>query len=449
MNAEQWLVRGDELRETDKEQAVTAYTKAIQADPALDAAWFKRALTNAELRHVSEAVADLNKLIELESPLVEELKQIFESVVEVHLSVAESAIEDGDLHFALTKYNEANIYDSNCVEAYLGRGIVLEELGKLDDAMTEYTQATLLDPKSADAYRNRGQLSVKRGMPREGVADLTTAINNAPNDPTLYRARAVALTVLREEGAARQDLEKADELETQANESEFSSADSSGTVVYVRDSRHEDEESLARRQRSIDILRTEGVPFIEQLPVLESAAESPRRTADEAVERSLALTAVAMKADELPPEFIDVVLDQLRISSVASPMERRFLESHASFRRDRALFSWRYEALWVMLWALEFFDELARPDEPCDASQAIAILRGQGVEGLKNRGLRPQREILDWADLIYRYNWAVVDAKLKDRSPPAGLLAGVVRERHLALNWLTTNLPWDDVTTDT
>jgi hypothetical protein len=65
--------------------------------------------------------------------------------------------------------------------------------------------------------------------------------------------------------------------------------------------------------------------------------------------------------------------------------------------------------------------------------------------------LRPIEDILDQADLIYRYRWALVDARVNDSEPPAGLDPGVALERHRALNWLIGYLgqDWDDVTTDT
>jgi hypothetical protein len=65
--------------------------------------------------------------------------------------------------------------------------------------------------------------------------------------------------------------------------------------------------------------------------------------------------------------------------------------------------------------------------------------------------LRPFAQVLDQADLIYRYHWAVVDARIKNKPSPAGLEPGVVQERHHALNWLLGYMhqDWDEVSTDT
>ena len=62
--------------------------------------------------------------------------------------------------------------------------------------------------------------------------------------------------------------------------------------------------------------------------------------------------------------------------------------------------------------------------------------------------LRPRKELLEQADLIYRLHWACVDARVMGMPAPQGLEDGVVMERHRALFWLAgcdEMCPWDDV----
>ena len=70
---------------------------------------------------------------------------------------------------------------------------------------------------------------------------------------------------------------------------------------------------------------------------------------------------------------------------------------------------------------------------------------------IANTKLKSKGTILDAADLILRYNWACVDARINNRPTPAGLDSGVVYEWHYALNWLQgyAGADWDDVSTDT
>lgn len=213
------------------------------------------------------------------------------------------------------------------------------------------------------------------------------------------------------------------------------------------------DESEARRKHSIAILNAEGVPFVEQLPLRESEAESTRRTTEQVATRALALCIVALKGEGLEQETIDKLIEEYDASSAFTPNERRFIDNPEPSQHDRVQFTWRYECCRVMLWALGYVDRLERPDRICDAAAAVSILIDKGRDGFREEAeLRPQSEILDAADLIYRYHWAVVDARVKGLETPAGLDGGVVMERHYALNWLIGCYPdqeWDDISTDT
>ena len=105
-----------------------------------------------------------------------------------------------------------------------------------------------------------------------------------------------------------------------------------------------------------------------------------------------------------------------------------------------------------MLWALGYIETLNYPDKVCDVPKAVGILRDISTKDFITKAkLRDLSEILDQADLIYRYDWAVVNARLKKQDAPADIDGGIVLERHHALNWLIgyMNQEWDDVTTDT
>ncbi|MGG6547373.1 UNVERIFIED_CONTAM: DUF4272 domain-containing protein, partial [Prevotella sp. 15_C9] len=50
--------------------------------------------------------------------------------------------------------------------------------------------------------------------------------------------------------------------------------------------------------------------------------------------------------------------------------------------------------------------------------------------------VRKREEVLDEADLTFRYDWACVEARVHGEEAPVLLDAGVVMERHYAFNWL-------------
>jgi len=211
------------------------------------------------------------------------------------------------------------------------------------------------------------------------------------------------------------------------------------------------DEAQARKDRSIAILKSEKVPFAEHLPLIETEDGSTRRTTEQVATRAMALCSVAVKGEGLEQEIIDKLIDKYKLSSAFSPSEKEFINNLNPSQHDRIQFTWRYECYWIMLWALGFVDPLERPDKICDVRFAVSLLHENGRDGFLKGRLRPQSEILDAADLIYRYHWAVVDARINNRESPAGLDGGVVRERHYALNWLIgyQGQEWDDISTDT
>ncbi len=212
------------------------------------------------------------------------------------------------------------------------------------------------------------------------------------------------------------------------------------------------DEARTRKARSIAILKSEDVPVIDHLPVIEVETGSTRRPTRQVATRAMALCLVAAKAEGLEQEIIDRLITEYDLASEFTPNEKEFIGNPEPTEHERIQFLWRYECYWVLLWSLGYVDTLERPDTICDVEQAVSILVDKGRNGfLENARLRPQSEILDAADLIYRYHWAVVDARINNREGPAGLDAGIVMERHYALNWLIGYMDqeWDDVSTDT
>jgi hypothetical protein len=220
------------------------------------------------------------------------------------------------------------------------------------------------------------------------------------------------------------------------------------------------DEAMQRKQRSEETLSAEGVPINASLPCIESEAEANIRTEEETALRAMALCLVAVKGEgllQVSPEQVQSVvqriLSQFRVESYLSAEEREFVFGPTPHQQVAVQFSWRYEALWVLLWALGFIEKLNRPDTQCDVPKAVALIRGLGHEAIVQRSkLRAPAELLDAADLIYRYHWAVGEFhQLRGQEPPADLNPGVVMERHHALNWLIGygGDDWDAVDTST
>lgn len=210
-------------------------------------------------------------------------------------------------------------------------------------------------------------------------------------------------------------------------------------------------EQTERRARSIARLRREGVPVLETLPVIEAAAECRFRTRDEIVDRAVALFVVASRGAGDGDAYAAELATRYETASRYSPAERAYMSGPADAPEGSAL-SWRFEALRVLLWALGYLESLPAPTEPLDGVVMAEIIRPRTLEQLRaDAHLRSPAELLDQADLIYRYAWASTDARVNGQPPPAGLNPDVVMEWHPALNWLIGygDASWDDVPTDT
>jgi hypothetical protein len=134
-----------------------------------------------------------------------------------------------------------------------------------------------------------------------------------------------------------------------------------------------------------------------------------------------------------------------------SPDENQFLNSPAPAPQQVTDSVWRYEALYLLEWALKLADDLALPTHQCDVQQVAGVMFADHATLVATAELRPAEEILDALDLHFRLHWAVAQRRLEKRAVPASLVAGVVSERHYALNWLVRfeDAEWDSVDTPT
>jgi len=209
-------------------------------------------------------------------------------------------------------------------------------------------------------------------------------------------------------------------------------------------------EAVDRKHRSESILRAEGVPFISHLPAIETTAEAVRRSKEEVALRTLCVALVAAKGSGLDEEIVESLLKSFELGPHLTPRELAFVLDNSPSQHDRIQFSWRHEAAWALLWALGFVAQLGKPAQMCDVDFIGSTISGRTrSQFIDDAELRPIADILDQADLIYRYHWAVRDAQIKGRQMPAALHPGVTDERHHALNWLILEQAWDDVSTDT
>ena len=208
----------------------------------------------------------------------------------------------------------------------------------------------------------------------------------------------------------------------------------------------------ARKDASHSVLQAEGVPILLSLPLIADETSSPRRRDEEVIQRLIALAIVAVKGETNDHGMALGLVQQFNATGYFTPQEQAFMDNTRPVEQDLINMSWRYEGVHVLLWALGIYPDIGRPDAITDVPLLAATLRDLGPDGLRARAkLRPQSQLLDATDLMYRYHWATVQAGLDNQPMPSGLDNGVVYERHYALNWLIGYMgqAWDDISTDT
>lgn len=211
-------------------------------------------------------------------------------------------------------------------------------------------------------------------------------------------------------------------------------------------------DALDRRARSMARLKSEGVPLNEWLPVIDAEEDVAPRPPREILLRAVALLAVAIKGEGLEKDQIDTIIRKFHLASAFSPKERAFIDASTPNDAEKASFTWRYEAACVLFWGLGYTEEPTAPRSPHDPAALVTLIKTHTLDQLvADAKPRPIGQVLDQADLIYRYRWALVDARLKGVSAPAGLNDDVAMERHQALNWLIRYMDedWDDISLDT
>lgn len=215
---------------------------------------------------------------------------------------------------------------------------------------------------------------------------------------------------------------------------------------------HLPKDALERRDRSMAKLKSEGVPLNEWLPIIDAEKDVAPRPTREILLRAVSLLAVALKGEGLEKEHIDSITRKFQLASEFSPKEKAFIDANTPSDADKAAFTWRYEAAYVLFWALGYVEDPSPPRSPHDPAPLIRLIKTHSLDQLIDDA-KPKTisQILDQADLIYRYRWALVDARVKGRPAPAGLNDDIAMEQHQALNWLIQYMEedWDDISLDT
>ena len=197
------------------------------------------------------------------------------------------------------------------------------------------------------------------------------------------------------------------------------------------------DEALARKARSVERLKAEEVPTTPDWPSLPDSTRVKVRTVEEVAQRAIAVCFTALKAEGASQDTLEGLVKRYKAKKFFTGPEWEFVDNNAQTNDDRNKYLWRYEDLAVLMWALGYTEELPRPDRTCDVRQTVSFLSNRTLEQfIADAKLRNISDILDEADVTYRYSGACEDAKRRGKTAPAGLDRGVVRQRNAMFSWL-------------
>lgn len=211
-----------------------------------------------------------------------------------------------------------------------------------------------------------------------------------------------------------------------------------------------------RKARTEDLLANRALTPAHNLPPVIAESELVLRSAPAVAERIMALFAVAVRAESVTsksPMSSDEIMQRLGLAeSALTAAERSFIVDRTPTPKDTAKFGWCYECAHTLAWAVGIIDKLPFPGAICDVELLAQKLLKLGASGAHVAArLRPAPELLDSLDLHQRLHWLTRQAQASGQGAPGGLEAGVIQERHRALNWLVQfeGAAWDDVDTPT
>ena len=180
--------------EQDYSKAIEHYSKSIELNPRLAAAYNNSGSAYEAIGDIDRAISDYDKAIDLNP-----------EYSEAYYNRGVAYIEKGDIDRALVDYNKAIDLNPNYAEAYYNRGNVYF-IGDVDRAFADYNKAIDLNPDYAEAYNNRGVIYEKKGDVDRAIKDYDKAIDLNPEDTKAHYNRGMSRLSLQNWQEAKSDL---------------------------------------------------------------------------------------------------------------------------------------------------------------------------------------------------------------------------------------------------
>lgn len=233
---ESFYQKGNVYRRSGKyEDAITAYTKAIELQPEYSAAYNNRGLSYKNLGKYAEAIEDYTTAIRINPNYAiaynnrglvnktigkyDEAIADYEKAIELNPNYSTAYNNLGAAYNSLEQYGIAIAYLNRALElnpeyaiAYNNRGYGYKGLEEYEKAIADYTKAIEFNPKYSTAYSNRGFAYADCEEYEKAIADCTKAIELDSACANAYKYMGTAYFMQNNLPDALSNLNKAIEL---------------------------------------------------------------------------------------------------------------------------------------------------------------------------------------------------------------------------------------------
>ncbi len=197
--ADQHYQKGQELEAQGQlDQALERYTKAIDANPMLDAAYFQRGKIYYNQNNFDLALSDLEQTASLNS-----------LNAEASYLCAIILLDQDKPDQALAHLDRSLVLDTQNADAFYRRALINIDRGLKFKAHSDLDQAILLQTQEANAYYQRGLILAEDEQFEKAIPDFNQAIALDEKLDGAHYQRALAYIELDKPGKALPDLDQA------------------------------------------------------------------------------------------------------------------------------------------------------------------------------------------------------------------------------------------------
>jgi tetratricopeptide (TPR) repeat protein len=187
-------------------KAVQTFSEAIELNPELGEAYFRRGICFHLLGEDKMAIADFVRAANIN--FTDPRANLWEGFTHA---------KQGDYHEALRAYGNAISASDRYIPAYVNRGLAYMNLGEYNKAVADFNEAIRLEPANAEHYFKRGVAYERLDDHEKAAASFASAIEFNDKHSSAYRHMASTMQVLGRTELANEYRQKANELAPKRN----------------------------------------------------------------------------------------------------------------------------------------------------------------------------------------------------------------------------------------